>query len=240
MYAEDDLIPISALQHLLFCARQYALIYLEQIWEENRFTAEGKVLHERVHAEHHESRRFFRQEYNMAVRSLEWGLVGKCDLVELWYGEDKNLKRAVAVEFKRGRQKESDIDRVQLCAQAMCLEHMFGVVVKTGQLYYLQEHRRTDINIDEALREKTAGLIKQIRTISETGITPLPEYERRKCDNCSIVDMCMPKSVGGEGKRVQSFVRKQLGLIKKSVVRKEIGMINNQRYRGTADMSGRN
>lgn len=84
MYSEDDLVPISALQHVLFCERQYALIHLEQVWEENRFTAEGKVLHERVDAEHHESRRLFRQEYGMAVRSLERGLIGKCDLVELY------------------------------------------------------------------------------------------------------------------------------------------------------------
>jgi CRISPR-associated exonuclease Cas4 len=215
VYAEDDLIPISGLQHILFCERQYALIHLEQIWEENRFTAEGKVLHERVHAEHHESRRFFRQEYNMAVRSLEWGLIGKCDLVELWYTENKNLEKALPVEFKRGRQKENDVDRVQLCAQIMCLEEMFSMIIKAGQLYYLQEHRRTDINIDEALREKTAGLIKRIRTIRDTGITPLPEYERRKCDNCSIADMCMPKSVGGNGKQIQSFVQMQLGLVKK-------------------------
>jgi CRISPR-associated exonuclease Cas4 len=71
MYAEDDLILISALQHALFCDRQYALIHLEQVWEENRFTAEGRVLHERVHVEHHEVRRYFRQEYDMAMRSPE-------------------------------------------------------------------------------------------------------------------------------------------------------------------------
>ena len=83
MYSEDDLLQISALQHAMFCERQYALIHLEQVWEENRFTAEGRVLHERVDSEHHESRRLFKQEYGMAVRSLQWGLIGKCDLVEL-------------------------------------------------------------------------------------------------------------------------------------------------------------
>jgi CRISPR-associated exonuclease Cas4 len=137
VYAEDDLIPISALQHILFCDRQYALIHLEQVWEENRFTAEGRVLHERVHVEHHESRRHFRQEYDMAVRSLSFGLIGKCDLAELWYTENRDIKKVSPVEFKRGREKESDVDRVQLCAQVLCLEEMFGLSIDSGQLYYL-------------------------------------------------------------------------------------------------------
>ena len=79
MIDEDELIPISALQHVLFCERQYALIHLERLWEENLFTAEGRVLHERVDIEHHESRREFKVEYGMAVRSLEYGLIGKAD-----------------------------------------------------------------------------------------------------------------------------------------------------------------
>jgi CRISPR-associated exonuclease Cas4 len=216
VYAEDDLIPISALQHALFCDRQYALIHLEQIWKENRFTAEGRVLHERVHVEHHESRRFFRQEYDMAVRSLRWGLTGKCDLVEIWYSENKDVRKISPVEFKRGREKENDVDRLQLCAQILCLEEMFGRPIDTGQLYYLQEHRRKDVYVDEALRGKTAMLIERIRTIQDAGITPGAEYERRKCDNCSLVDMCMPKSTGTKNKKVYRFIQTQLSLMKKT------------------------
>jgi CRISPR-associated exonuclease Cas4 len=216
VYTEDDLIPISALQHVLFCERQYALIYLEQVWEENQFTAEGKVLHERVHAEHHEFRRSFRQEYDMAVRSLEWGLIGKCDLVELWLSDDGKVKRVSPVEFKRGRQKANDVDRVQLCAQVFCLEEMFGTAIEGGQLYYLQEHRRSDVVLDTPLREKTASLIERIRTIQGAGMTPAAEYEKRKCDRCSIVDMCMPKNAGSGGKGVERFIQTQLRLMRNS------------------------
>jgi CRISPR-associated exonuclease Cas4 len=215
MYAEDDLIPISALQHVLFCERQYALIYLEQLWDENRFTAEGRVLHERVHVEHHEARRHFRQEYDMAVRSLKLGLIGKCDLVELWYTENKSIKKVSPVEFKRGREKESDVDRVQLCAQILSLEEMFGLPIDTGQLYYLQEHRRKDVDIDKALREKTAALIERIRTLREAEATPGAKYERRKCDNCSLLDMCMPKSTETKNK-VSRFIQTQLRLVQKT------------------------
>lgn len=216
MYTEDDLIPVSALQHILFCDRQYALIHIEQAWAENRFTAEGKVLHERIHVEHHESRRSFRQEYDMAVRSLGLGLIGKCDLVEIWYSENKDVKKVSPVEFKRGREKENDADRVQLCAQIFCLEEMFNLTIDTGQLYYLQEHRRKDVCIDEELREKTVILIKKIRMLHESGVTPIAEYKKRKCDNCSLVDICMPKNTGTERKQVNRFILTQLRSIQKT------------------------
>jgi CRISPR-associated exonuclease Cas4 len=216
MYAEDDLIQISALQHAHFCERQYALIHLEQEWEENRFTAEGKVLHERVDAEHHESRRLFKQEYGMAVRSLEYGLIGKCDLVELWYSKDGNVARVSPVEFKRGRKKADDTDRVQLCAQVLCLEEMFGIAIDNGQFYYLQDHRRTSEDINASLREKTAALIERVMSIRKTGKTAKAVYEKRKCDNCSMADWCMPKSAGAGHKKVSRFIEAQLRFMEKA------------------------
>jgi CRISPR-associated exonuclease Cas4 len=166
--------------------------------------------------EHHEARRHFRQEYDMAVRSLTLGLIGKCDLVELWYSENKDIKKISPVEFKRGREKESDVDRLQLCAQVLCLEEMFGLSIDAGQLYYLQEHRRKDVDIDKALRDKTIALIERIRTLQDTGVTPGAEYEKRKCDNCSLVDMCMPKSAGTKSKHVNRFIQTQLQLVRKA------------------------
>ena len=215
MHTEDDLIPISALQHALFCERQYALIHLEQIWEENRFTAEGRVLHEKVDAEHRESRRLFKQEYGMPVRSLRQGLIGKCDLVELWYNKNGSVEKVSPVEFKRGRKKADDIDRVQLCAQVLCLEEMFEITIDRGQFYYLQEHRRTNEIIDAPLRKKTVALIERIMKIRETGETVSAKYEKRKCDNCSLVDICMPKSAGAGQKKVERFIKTQLRLVEK-------------------------
>ena len=215
MYSEDDLIQISALQHASFCERQYALIHIEQAWDENRFTAEGRVLHERVDAEHHELRRLFKQEYGMAVRSLQWGLIGKCDLVELWYAKDRSVEKVLPVEFKRGRKKADDTDRVQLCAQVLCLEEMFNITIESGQFFYLQEHRRTTEVIDTLLREKVTALIERIMRIRETGETAAAVYEKRKCDNCSLVDLCMPKSTGKEHKQVDRFVKAQLRLAEK-------------------------
>jgi len=215
-FTEDELVPMSALSHVCYCERRYSLIHLEQEWEENRFTAEGKVLHERVDAEHHESRRLFKQEYGMSVRSLQWGLIGKCDLVEIWFAKDKNVEKVSPVEFKRGRKKADDTDRVQLCAQVLCLEEMFGIPIEGGQFYYLQEHRRTNEVIDTPLREKIATLIERIMRIRDTGETVAANYEKRKCDNCSMVDICMPKSVGTRHKNVDRYIKTQLRLTEKN------------------------
>jgi CRISPR-associated exonuclease Cas4 len=210
MYLEEDLIPISALQHVLFCERQYALIHLEQAWEENRFTAEGRVLHERVDDEHHESRRLLKTEYGLAVRSLHHGLVGKADVVEFEKDPSGGYTEIKPVEFKRGRNKEDDFDRVQLCALALCLEEMFDMKVKRGEFYYLQEHRRTSVILDSELRDKTTSLIIRIREISNSGKTPSAQYNRRKCDRCSLIEICMPRAIESGGKNVSRYIKNQI------------------------------
>ena len=144
------------------------------------------------------------------------GLIGKCDLVELWYTKDGEVERISPVEFKRGKKKTDDTDRVQLCAQVLCLEEMFEIAVDSGQFYYLQEHRRTNEIIDVSLREKTVGLIEQIMVIRETGKTAPAIYEKRKCDNCSMMDLCMPKSAGAGRKQVSKFIKDQLRLMEKT------------------------
>jgi len=210
MYNEDDLIPISGLQHILFCPRQYALIHLEQLWQENRFTAEGQALHERVDEVHHESRKTFRQEYGLAMRSLRYGLIGKGDLVELYLNSEGNVVKAIPVEFKRGTDKETDCDRVQLCAQALCLEDMFSISIPVGQFYYLKNHRRMSVELDYSLRETTNQAIDKIRHILNFGKTPPAEYVPKKCNNCSLLDLCMPKSAGHGSKKVDHYIQKQI------------------------------
>lgn len=209
-FSEDELIPISAIQHVLYCERQYALIHLEQMWEDNRYTAEGNVLHERVDVVHHETRRGFKVEYGLAIRSLAYGIIGKADLVEFRRDADGALLSIIPVEFKRGKTKQDDYDRVQLCAQALCLEEMFDCSVPEGEFYYLQEHRRSKLEIDSELRNKTIGLIDRIRRIALATHTPTARYSRRKCDRCSLLDLCMPKVVDGGGKNVARYMRNQV------------------------------
>lgn len=194
MYTEDDLLMLSALQHLLFCPRQCALIHLEQAWTENRFTAEGRVLHERVHTAGTDSRRTVRVEYDMPIRSLRLGLSGRADIVEMHQQEDDSWL-PFPVEYKRGRPKKDDTDRVQLCAQALCLEEMLDCTVPEGALYYGQKKRRTPVQFDDRLRQVTEEAAAHLHELLAATVTPTPEYNRR-CESCSFIDTCLPKTAG--------------------------------------------
>jgi len=200
MYNEDDLFPLSALQHLIFCERQCALIHIEQAWAENLFTAEGRIMHERVHSEDRASRGAVRIEYGMPLRSLRLGLIGKADVVELHRVSDLPESGAVKwvpfpVEYKRGKPKKDNSDRVQLCAQALCLEEMLEVDVASGALFYGKTRRRLDVVFDGTLRKLTEETAMRLHELIESGRTPRPVYAK-KCDNCSLAGMCLPKTVG--------------------------------------------
>lgn len=205
MYSEDDLLMISALQHFLFCPRQCAFIHVEQLWVENRLTAEGRILHERVHKAAKESRRKMRIEFDMPIRSLTLGLIGRTDVVEFHLQEDGTWQ-PFPVEYKRGRPKKDDSDRVQLCAQAICLEEMLGEDVSEGALYYGKKKRRTAVIFDENLRHKVMETSQALHDLLDSGKTPPPIYSRR-CESCSFVEICLPKTTGKKG-LVQNYMAK--------------------------------
>lgn len=193
LYTEDNLLPLSALQHLVFCPRQCALIHIERAWSENFFTAQGRVLHERVHQENAERRRGLRVEYGMPLRSLRLGLAGKADVIEFHRQLDETW-RPFPVEYKRGRQKSDNRDAVQLCAQALCLEEMLNVFVPRGAIYYGKERQRNEVEFDENLRTETENTAGRLRRLIESGQTPPPVYEK-KCDTCSLLHVCLPKTI---------------------------------------------
>ncbi|MDI6616136.1 MAG: CRISPR-associated protein Cas4 [Syntrophaceae bacterium] len=194
MYTEDDLFPLSALQHLIFCERQCALIHTEQAWAENLFTAEGRIMHERVHEEGSESRGAIRIERGVPLRSLRLGLIGKADVVEFHRQTDGSWL-PFPVEYKRGKPKKDDSDRVQLCAQSLCLEEMLGVGMQKGALFYGKNRRRAEVVFDDALRKATEEAAVRLHELIASGRTPKPVYAK-KCDSCSLVGMCLPKTMG--------------------------------------------
>lgn len=210
MYSEDDLLMISSLQHLLFCERQFALIHLEQQWLENEYTAEGEMLHEHVHAEGHESRGKLKQEYAMPLRSLEYGLIGKADLVELRFSPQKQLLEAVPVEFKRGKAKENDCDKAQLFAQALCLNEHYNLEIPKGQLYYFALHKRVDVKFSDNLRRTVLAAIDRAHAILSSGKTPKALFERRKCTSCSLYEICMPQFSGKTCSTVNSYIKNEI------------------------------
>ncbi len=199
---------LSALQHFLFCPRQCALIHIEQLWIENRLTAEGRILHERVHTAAKESRRKILVEFDMPIRSLELGLIGRADVVE-FHRQENGDRHPYPVEYKRGRPKRDDSDRVQLCAQAMCLEEVLAISVPAGALYYGRKKRRQKILFDKKLRTTTRETATALHALVNSGRTPKPEYSRR-CDNCSFVDLCLPKTVGRK-RKVSAYMQRLTG-----------------------------
>ena len=193
MYFEDELLPISALQHLIFCERQCALIHIEQAWSENLFTAQGRILHEKVHQESAERRKDIRVEYGMSLRSLRLGMAGKADVVE-FHRPQSGGWHPFPVEYKRGRKKPDNRDNVQLCAQALCLEEMLQVTVPCGAIYYGRERHRVEVAFDAALRKETEETAGRLRRLMDSGQTPPPVYEK-KCDTCSLFSLCLPKAL---------------------------------------------
>ena len=187
LYRDEDLLPVSALQHLLYCERQCALIHIERLWDENLYTAEGAILHERAHSQKDETRPGVRIERTLDLRSLTLGLAGQADVVEFY--ADGGI---IVVEYKRGQPKKNDCDRVQLCAQAMCLEEMMGIRIDAGALYYGTNRRRFEVIFDEALREKTRLAALRLRALLDSGKTPQAAYEEKKCRRCSLLESCLP------------------------------------------------
>jgi CRISPR-associated exonuclease Cas4 len=192
-YTEDDFIMISALQHIAFCERQCALIHIEQVWSESGLTAEGHIMHERVHEQDRESRRNVRIEYGLPLRSLKLGLVGKADVVE-FRRVGKHFWQPFPVEYKRGKPKLDHCDMIQLCAQAMCLEEMLSILVPDGAIFYGRIRRRLDVSFDETLRKETEEAAEKAHQLIASGKTPPPVYEKR-CKSCSLIEECIPKTI---------------------------------------------
>lgn len=187
---DDALIPLSALQHYLFCPRQCALIHVEQAWAENALTVEGRLLHAKAETLGAESRRGVRTVTALPLRSERLGVAGVADVVE--FSQDG---RPFPVEYKRGRPKAHRADDVQLCAQAMALEEMTGFEIAEGALFYGETRRRQAVVFDVALRALTVEIAKAAASMIHEGRTPAPVFRKSACLKCSLIEICRPESL---------------------------------------------
>lgn len=218
MYTEDDMLMLSGIQHYMFCPRQWALIHIEQQWEENRLTMEGNLLHTNV------DNPSYRQKNgdtitlrSVSIASKRLGLYGVTDAVELLPATEKEggirhkaysgLWRPFPIEYKRGKPKRTPVDEVQLAAQAMCLEEMYGIDIEYGALYYGETKHREVIPINQQLREHTIRCAEEMHHIFKSG--RLPKTEKGKhCKNCSLVNICMPDIENCS--KVSTYLKKHL------------------------------
>lgn len=190
---DGEPIPLSALQHAVYCLRQTALIHLERLWADNRFTAEGQVQHVHVDKPMGRSQRGVRRVTALPIASKRLGIAGVADLVEFAPGADGET--AFPVEFKRGAPKLHRADEVQLCAQALCLEEMTGRPVPEGALYYAETKRRQGVPFDAELRRLAEATIAALAEVFATRRTPPPTEKRVRCRACSLIALCRPKAV---------------------------------------------
>jgi len=200
MFDEDRLLPISALQHLLFCQRQCALIHIERLWAENRLTVEGGQLHRKAHDGPDSTRPGVRTARGMVLTSRRLGLFGVADVVEFRETESDDLvddlPDILPIEYKRGKPKAHDADRVQLCAQALCIEEMLHVPgrIAVGAIFYGRTRRRESVPFDAALRARTEQAAARFHEMIAGGITPKARREK-KCDRCSLLHLCLPDAM---------------------------------------------
>ena len=199
-YGDDELLMLSGLQHFAFCRRQWALIHVEQQWQENLRTVEGQLLHQRAHditlREHRGNVLLLR---SMAVVSRELGLSGQCDVVEFHQDPtgvplqgEKGLWIPHPVEYKLGKPKSNQADEIQLCAQAICLEEMLCCSIPEGALFYGEPRRRTPVVFSSELRERVKIYADEMHQLFRRGYTP-KVTRTKSCNACSLKDLCLPQ-----------------------------------------------
>ncbi|WP_136651090.1 CRISPR-associated protein Cas4 [Paracoccus aeridis] len=200
-------IPLSSLQHAVYCLRQAALIHLERLWAENRFTAEGDVLHAVADKAGKRSGRGGRRVNALPLASVRLNLSGVADLVEFSRPAPDAPETSFPVEYKRGKPKLHRADEVQLCAQALCLEEMTGQPVPEGALFYATTKRRVTVPFDADLRALTEATVMELSAVLSSGITPPPTTHRNRCRACSLVELCRPDTVS---RPVRDWRRRQV------------------------------
>lgn len=199
-YSEEDYLLLSGIQHFAFCRRQWALIHIEQQWEENVRTFEGKVMHENAHnSEYREKRGDVLTIRAMRVASRTLGISGECDVVEFHKSPDgislqgqEGLFMVVPIEYKRGAPKKHDADELQLTAQAMCLEEMLLTTIEYGYLYYGETRRRVKVCFDGEIRQKVVDMLAEMHGYYERKYTPRVKTGAF-CQQCSLYNICMPR-----------------------------------------------
>lgn len=208
---EEDWLQLSGIQHFVFCRRQWALIHIENQWAENFRTVDGSIMHENAHDQGlRESRGDVLIVRGLAVHSAQLGISGQCDVVEFHRDPDgislqgrDGLWRPYPIEYKRGRPKEGQEDRSQLCAQAMCLEEMLCCAVREGAVYYGETRHRVVVQLDQDLRDQVRSSLTEMHELYKKRYTPKVKPSKA-CNACSLKDLCLPKLM--RAKRVSDYL----------------------------------
>ncbi len=215
-YTVEALLPLSGIQHFLFCRRQWALIHVEQQWRENVLTAEGRILHDRADDPFFtETRNGVITARSVPIASYRLGLVGVCDVVEFTASPDgvrlpgrEGLYAPAPVEYKRGQEKRDHSDEAQLCAQGMCLEEMLSATIPRGWLYYGQTRHRVETPFTPELRTLVKEMSDEMHHYMSRGHTPQVK-PFKGCRSCSLADVCLPH-LQGKATSASRYIKEQI------------------------------
>jgi len=215
-YTTEDLLPLSGIQHFLFCRRQWALIHVERQWHENALTAEGRIMHKRADDPFFtETRNGIISARSVPITSYRLGLSGVCDVVEFAASPDgvklpnrDGLYLAAPIEYKRGKEKHDHSDETQLCAQAMCLEEMLSIAIPKGFLYYGETRHRVEIELTTELRMLVQDMSDEMHNYFSRGYTPKVKPSRA-CRSCSLADICLPE-LQGKTMMASKYIKQQI------------------------------
>lgn len=199
-YTEDDYLMLSGIQHFKFCRRQWALIHIEQQWAENIHTVVGELMHKKAHDPYFtEKRKDLLVVRSLPVASKVMGVSGECDVVEFHRCEDgiklhghRGTFLVYPIEYKKGKPKVTEEDKLQLVAQALCLEEMFSTNISEGALFYGETRRREVVIITEELRQEVIKMFQEMHQYFDRKYTPKVKYNKA-CNSCSLKDICLPK-----------------------------------------------
>lgn len=215
-YKEEDYLMLSGIQHFSFCRRQWALIHIEQQWNENLRTVEGNIFHKKAHDGYSsEKRQDVIISRGMPVFSPTLGISGVCDIVEFYRDDKKGISLhgregrylVYPVEYKKGQPKEDEADILQLAAQAMCLEEMLECEIEKGYLFYGEIRRRIEVRLDEDIRQQVRDTFEEMHHYYERRYTP--KVKRTKaCNACSLKDLCLPKLMKEQS--VKEYISKRI------------------------------
>ncbi len=199
-YSDEDYLQLSGIQHFEFCRRQWALIHLEQQWEDNLRTVEGELLHALAHDDNFtEKRRNVIITRGMRIYSRSMGVSGSCDIVEFIRNDESGVEifgrdgryDIEPVEYKRGKEKQGDEDVLQLVAEAMCLEEMLCCDIPKAYIFYGETRRRTAVDITDELKNKVRKNISEMHSYARKNYTPAAKRSK-SCNACSLKDLCLP------------------------------------------------
>lgn len=199
-YKEDNYLMLSGIQHFKFCRRQWALIHIEQQWEENVHTVVGELMHKKVHDPYlKEKRKDTIIVRALPVSSRQLGVSGECDVVEFHKSDDgislhghRGLYTVFPIEYKKGKPKLTEEDILQLTAQAMCLEEMFSTEILEGAIFYGETRRREPVIFTQKLREEVVRMFQEMHHYYGRGYTPKVK-KSKACNSCSLKEICLPK-----------------------------------------------